>query len=196
MKLAKLLALLSILMFVLVAGCSAQDGDVASTDEATADDPEGDPGQTDESSEALTSISCTEHTATGYKSGNAFTIHTVTVSGHPVEKRTADAFYVMAKAASQAGVNITVVSGFRSMSEQQYLYHCYTSCSCNSCNLAARPGYSNHQSGHALDLNTSSHGVYNWLANHAAHYGFKRTVSSEPWHWEWWGGGPGGGPCN
>ena len=25
-------------------------------------------------------------------------------------------------------------------------------CNCNSCNLAAVPGYSNHQSGHALDL--------------------------------------------
>src|SRR5690606_15622592 len=68
-------------------------------------------------------------------------------------------------------------------------------CNCNSCNLAATPGYSNHQSGHALDLNTSTPGVLNWLNNHGAYYGFARTVPSEPWHWEWWGGGPGGGVC-
>ena len=38
-------------------------------------------------------------------------------------------------------------------------------------------------------------GVFNWLTAHGAGYGFKRTVPSEAWHWEWWGGGPGGGPC-
>ena len=97
--------------------------------------------------------------------------------------------------AQKDGVHLHIVSGFRTNAEQKYLYHCYTSCSCNGCNLAAKPGYSNHQSGHALDLNTSSPGVLHWLNNHAAHYGFKRTVSSESWHWEWWGGGPGGGPC-
>jgi hypothetical protein len=93
-------------------------------------------------------------------------------------------------------VTLKIVSGFRTMSEQQYLYSCYVNCSCNSCNLAAKPGYSNHQSGHALDLNTSSSGVLNWLNANAAKYGFKRTVPSEAWHWEWWGGGPGGGPCS
>lgn len=145
--------------------------------------------------EALSSISCGSHTDTGYRSGSAFTITVVTVDGHPVERDTANAYYVMAQAAERDGVQIRIVSGFRTMAEQQHLYYCYTSCSCNGCNLAARPGYSNHQSGHALDLNTSSGGVYNWLAAHGAHYGFSRTVPSEAWHWEWWGGGPGGGPC-
>ncbi len=145
--------------------------------------------------EALSSISCGAHTDTGYRSGSAFTITVVTVDGHPVERATANAYYVMAQAASRDGVEIRIVSGFRTMAEQQHLYYCYTSCSCNSCNLAARPGYSNHQSGHALDLNTSSGGVYAWLNAHGAHYGFSRTVPSEAWHWEWWGGGPGGGPC-
>jgi hypothetical protein len=59
-------------------------------------------------------------------------------------------------------------------------------------NLAAKPGYSNHQSGHALDLNTSSAGVYAWLEHHGATYGFKRTVPSEIWHWEYWGSEVGG----
>ncbi len=68
-------------------------------------------------------------------------------------------------------------------------------CNCNNCNRAARPGTSNHQSGHALDLNTSAPGVLSWLNANGARFGFSRTVPSEAWHWEWWGGGPGGGPC-
>ena len=68
-------------------------------------------------------------------------------------------------------------------------------CSCNSCNLAAKPGYSNHQSGHALDLNTSDTGVLALAQRARRKFGFERTVPTETWHWEWWGGGPGGGPC-
>ncbi|MBK7397297.1 MAG: D-alanyl-D-alanine carboxypeptidase family protein [Myxococcales bacterium] len=98
----------------------------------------------------------------------------------------------MQKAAAAAGVHIRVVSGFRTMSQQKYLYNCYVTKSCNGGNLAAKPGYSNHQSGHALDLNTSSAGVGSWLAAHADEYGFKRTVPSEPWHWEYWGSTVGG----
>ena len=159
--------------------------------------PPGDPtGSYLESvSLALSSISCTESTDTGYTSGNAFTIKVVTVDGKKVEKATANAYYVMAQAAAAQGVTLKVVSGFRTMAEQQYLYNCYVNCNCNNCNLAAYPGYSNHQSGHALDLNTSSAGVLTWLNAHGASYGFSRTVPSESWHWEWWGGGPGGGPC-
>ncbi|MEW5738483.1 MAG: M15 family metallopeptidase [Myxococcota bacterium] len=140
-------------------------------------------------------VSCSTRTDTGYRNGAAFTITVVTADGKPVELDTANAYAVMQAEAARAGVNLVVVSGFRTMAEQQYLYGCYVNCNCNSCNLAARPGYSNHQSGHALDLNTSAPGVYNWLAANAGRFGFSRTVPSEPWHWEWWGGGPGGGPC-
>ena len=145
--------------------------------------------------EPLSSIECSERGDRGYRSGTPFDIQVVTVDGRPVEVDTANAYYVMASAAARDGVEIRVVSGFRTMAEQEHLYYCYTSCTCNGCNLAARPGYSNHQSGHALDLNTSASGVLSWLNTHAASYGFSRTVPSEPWHWEWWGGGPGGGPC-
>ena len=101
---------------------------------------------------------------------------------------------MQAKAKSQ-GVNIRIVSGFRTNSEQQYLYGCYVNCNCNNCNLAARPGFSNHQSGHALDLNTSDAGVLSWLNNHGDEYGFARTVPSEAWHWEFWNARNFDGPC-
>jgi hypothetical protein len=140
-------------------------------------------------------IDCSESTDTGYTSGQAFTITLVHVDGKPVERDTANAFSVMQQAAEAQGVNITVVSGFRTMAEQEYLYGCYVNCNCNNCNLAAKPGYSNHQSGHALDLNTGAGSVLSWLNAHGGEYGFQRTVPSESWHWEYWGGGPGGGPC-
>ncbi len=130
---------------------------------------------------------CTESAATGYRSGSSFPITVVHVDAKPVQVDTANAYVAMQAKAKRAGINLRIVSGFRSMAEQQHLYNCYLTGSCNGGNLAARPGYSNHQSGHALDLNTSDAGVYSWLSNHAHEFGFARTVPSEIWHWEWWG---------
>ncbi len=177
---------LSVALVVLLAqaGCGA----LSPAEEA----PAGDIGEV---SRGLSTIDCTESSDTGYKSGKSFPIKVVTVDGKKMEVQSANAYYVMAQAAAKKGVNLKVVSGFRTMAQQTYLYNCYKNCNCNNCNLAAKPGYSNHQSGHAVDLNTSAAGVYTWLQASAATYGWKRTVPSEPWHWEWWGGGPGGGPC-
>jgi hypothetical protein len=145
--------------------------------------------------QALSSIDCAESQDTGYSAGKPFPITVVTADGKKVERETARAYYVMAQAADRDGVQIQIVSAFRTMAEQERLYACYVDCNCNNCNLAAEPGHSNHQSGHALDLNTSATGVLAWLNAHAASFGFEPTVPSEDWHWEWWGGGPGGGPC-
>lgn len=186
-RLASALLGAALLVMLPVAGCAAHHADGG--------DGESEPETVSASPEALSSVSCGTSSATGYRNGSAFGITVVHVDGKPVEEHTADAYYVMAQAAGRDGVQLRIVSGFRTMSEQEYLYGCYTHCSCNGCNLAAHPGYSNHQSGHALDLNTSGAGVAAWLAAHAAHYGFARTVPSELWHYEWWGGGPGGGPC-
>jgi MYXO-CTERM domain-containing protein len=153
-------------------------------------------GKIASTSDELSSLSCKMSADTGYKSGKSFKIQVVSVDGEKVEWKTANAYMRMAKAAAADGVQIRIVSGFRTMSEQKYLYGCYVNCSCNGCNLAAKPGYSNHQSGHALDLNTSSAGVLGWLTKHGGKFGFKRTVPGEPWHWEWWGQDDGAGPCN
>ncbi|HEY8376346.1 MAG TPA: M15 family metallopeptidase [Nannocystis sp.] len=144
----------------------------------------------------LYAIDCEERIDTGYVKGMPFEITVVTVDGKPVEINTANVFYAMQQAAAADGVGIKVVSGFRTMEEQEYLYNCYINCNCNNCNQAAKPGYSNHQSGHALDLNTAATGVLSWLQAHGAEWGFSATVPGEPWHWEWWGGGPPvNGPC-
>lgn len=142
--------------------------------------------------ELRSAVSCNEKAATGYKSGSPFAMSVITVGGKPTSKPTAHAFLKMQQAADAAGVTLTINSGFRSMAEQQHLYDCYKTGSCNNGNLAARPGYSNHQNGRALDLATSD---WTWVANNAPRFGFKRTVPSERWHYEFSGADP-GGPCS
>lgn len=141
------------------------------------------------------SFDCARSTDTGYDAGRAFSIEVVRVDGKPVEVDTANAYWHLQRAAASDGIDIRVVSGFRTQSEQRYLYDCYQTCSCNNCNLAAYPGFSNHQSGQALDLNTGAHGVRWWLRQNAHRFGFYETVPGEDWHWEYRGGGPSGGIC-
>ncbi len=121
-------------------------------------------------------------TVAGYTRGQRTSIEVTTVDQHPVEIRTARAYRSMATAARGDGVTLHIVSGFRSMAHQRQLYAAYRA---GRGNLAARPGFSNHQSGLALDLNTQAPRVYGWLARNANRFGFCRTVPSERWHWEW-----------
>jgi len=124
-----------------------------------------------------------------------------TAQDNTMTTTTACAFDKMASAAKQAGVTITIASGFRTVARQEYFWNCYQTKQCNNGNLAARPGTSNHGKGIALDLNTNcgtqtgakpncgGSKVYQWLLNNGHKYGFKRTVQSEPWHWEYVGAG-------
>jgi len=99
--------------------------------------------------------------------------------------RTACAFSKLRAAALKSGLSIKINSGFRTISRQNYFWHCYQCKCCNGGNLAARPGTSNHGLGIALDLNTASGGIYNWMSRNGRRYGFVRTVPSETWHWEY-----------
>jgi hypothetical protein len=173
--------LLLALPLALALGCSGADDPT----EEHEDEP------TSTGSDALTStVDCHLTKMPAYDHGNQFTIEVINIGGKPTSKPTGDAFLKMQKAADAAGVKLSINSGFRTMAEQTYLYGCYQHGNCNNGNLAAKPGYSNHQSGRALDLTTSS-----WLANNAAKFGFKRTVPSEAWHYEFFGNDP-GGPCD
>jgi hypothetical protein len=132
------------------------------------------------SSVAVSAITACTNT-TGYESGSPRRICVATVDGKMVEINTANAYLAMKAAASRDGVSMYIVSGFRTMEHQRQLYNLDLA---GRGNLAAPPGYSNHQNGLALDLNTSDPGVYNWLARNASRFGFRRTVPSEEWHWE------------
>jgi|APLak6261678615_1056124.scaffolds.fasta_scaffold05450_1 peptidoglycan hydrolase-like protein with peptidoglycan-binding domain len=88
----------------------------------------------------------------------------------------------MKAAARRVGISLTPVSGFRTMAQQRALYAAYRA---GRGNLAARPGYSNHQGGLSVDIKTGSYSsaTYKWLARHGRQYGFVNDVRGEPWHW-------------
>ncbi len=57
---------------------------------------------------------------------------------------------------------------------------------------AARPGWSTHQAGTTVDLDTRDRlgnlkPAYYWLVKNAARFGFYNTVKSELWHYEYTG---------
>ena len=92
------------------------------------------------------------------------------------EVRTAVAFLDMAEAARREGLNLQVTSGFRSYAQQTELFRLYRF---GMGPLASRPGTSNHENGHALDIESRQLAVRLWLRRHASRYGFERTVPSE-----------------
>jgi hypothetical protein len=134
-------------------------------------------------------VSCAARTATGYRSGSPYQLRIVTVGGKATSIPTAHAFLKWQAAADKAGVSLSINSGFRTMDQQRYLYNCYQTKRCNNGNLAARPGYSNHQNGEALDLATSN---WSWVQRTASQFGFRATVPGERWHYEYRGADPGG----
>jgi LAS superfamily LD-carboxypeptidase LdcB len=117
------------------------------------------------------------------------------VDGVFIEVETAKAFVEMQTAARREGIELVPLSGFRSMIRQQQLWKERQDPAVRAVKGgAARPGYSNHQTGIAIDIRTGltfrefgsgkRSAVYDWLEANAATFGFKRTVKSEPWHWE------------
>ncbi|MEW5738230.1 MAG: M15 family metallopeptidase [Myxococcota bacterium] len=122
--------------------------------------------------------------ALGYINGVPRHIRVTSVGdGEYLRTDAARAFLRMKAAAKRAGVSLSATSGFRTMAEQKYLYNLYLS---GRGNLAARPGYSNHQGGIAMDIGgVGGYGTraYRWLSHHARRFGFVNDVRGEYWHW-------------
>ncbi len=123
---------------------------------------------------------------------------------------TASAVTQLFAAAKQAGLNLEVVSGYRSYTYQQTVYSRYVTRSgqATADQESARPGYSEHQTGLAVDIGAASGKCAleacfgttpegQWLAANAYRYGFilrypadKVTVTGyeyEPWHFRYVG---------
>ncbi len=109
------------------------------------------------------------------------------------------AFDEMAAGAAQDGITLFIASGFRSYDYQAQLYQRYVDRDGKeqADTYSARPGYSEHQTGLAFDLNEVSDAFIGtpeaeWLAAHAQEYGFiirypadKVAITGykyEPWH--------------
>ena len=117
-----------------------------------------------------------------YKKGKHIgKIDVVELDGIKVAAKTAKAWKILKAAAAKDGIQLKLNSGFRTQSEQKHLYEKYGS------PRAVAPGYSNHQHGQALDIDAANPQHERWLKANAPKYGWKNTVSFEPWHWEYFG---------
>lgn len=128
---------------------------------------------------------------TGYKNGQPIAVQLVEIDseGHELSVPAAEAFFAMRAAAAASGISLHVESAFRTMEEQEWFWYCYQTKSCNDGNLAAQPGYSNHQGGTAVDISTArgTNAAWQWLVANANRFGFFATVPTEPWHWDYLG---------
>ena len=97
-------------------------------------------------------------------------------------------FYLaLVNAAEADGVPLPLKSGFRTYPKQEYLYDGFVR-RLPGFNLAAKPGFSNHQDGYAYDFAIAGYEGnprYDWLKRNGPRHGFVRTVNKEPWHWEY-----------
>ena len=110
----------------------------------------------------------------------------------------------MCNAAAKDGIVIKNVSAYRSYRTQSWLYNNYakTDGYALADTYSARPGYSEHQTGLAMDLNMVddsfvSHAAYAWLKDNSYKYGFilrypqgKQNITGykfEPWHYRYVG---------
>ena len=107
----------------------------------------------------------------------------------------------MSDAAWQEGISMKVVSAYRTEEYQRRLYN-KRSGNVYVDNYTARPGFSEHQTGLAIDINSTSitfeySSAFKWLQKHAHEYGFilrypkgKEWItgySYEPWHYRFVG---------
>jgi hypothetical protein len=96
--------------------------------------------------------------------------------GKPMRPDVALAFDRLAAAAAADGIDLIVVSGFRSNAEQARLFAAHP-----DPHWVARPGTSLHRLGTELDLGPAA--AYGWLARNAGRFHFVQRYSWEPWHY-------------
>ena len=116
-----------------------------------------------------------------------------------LEKPVMEAFKEMKADASNLGLNLFIVSGYRSYTTQKYLYNNYVAVDGKEAadTYSARAGYSEHQTGLAFDLNSVDTSFANtnegkWINENCYKYGYiirypkgKDDITGyiyEPWH--------------
>jgi zinc D-Ala-D-Ala carboxypeptidase len=126
----------------------------------------------------------------------------------------AEQFAAMEAAATADGINLVVISGFRTLEEQESLFFDVKAErgqeATKRAEVSAPPGYSEHHTGYAVDLGDGSTpatnlnadfektAAFKWLETNAPYYSFELSfpkdnpqgVSYEPWHWRFVGDRP------
>lgn len=116
-------------------------------------------------------------------------------------EKTSAAWLKMRESAKTDGITIHIKWAYRSIEDQAFLIKKHLSWGANINELItwiAPPGYSEHHSGRALDINARSGNdsfedtdEFRWLSENAKNYGFtmsfpennKYGMIYEPWHW-------------
>jgi zinc D-Ala-D-Ala carboxypeptidase len=131
--------------------------------------------------------------------------------GIRLRKSAAQAYQAMVAEAQTAGVNLTPLSAFRSVKEQETVFFGVkqerSQTTTQRADVSAPPGHSEHHTGYAIDMgdgnvpathlspefeNTEG---FKWLQANAPKYNFelsfpkdnKQGVTYEPWHWRYVG---------
>ena len=128
-----------------------------------------------------------------------------------LHQEAADALSSMRAAASADGVDLRLLSGYRSHDLQERIFFDIKSdrnqTAAERAKVSAPPGYSEHSTGYAIDLGDGTipeanlsesfeaTRAFRWLQDHAASYHFvlsfpldnPQGVTYEPWHWRFEG---------
>ena len=116
-------------------------------------------------------------------------IKVITMDSKIVEVGVACAVLKGKSLAKAAGRTLLVNSGWRSVASQRILYQKYKA---GRGPVAAPPGTSHHNCGHAIDYAGSALGS-GWLKAHSTQFGFQFIpIKGETWHFEDWTVGPAG----
>lgn len=123
-------------------------------------------------------------------------------------------FQEMRAAARRDGVELVVISAFRSLKDQEHLFFGVKEQrdqdARTRAEVSAPPGYSEHHTGYAVDLGDAgvpsanlqrefeTTRAFQWLATNAARYSFELSfpkdnpqgINYEPWHWRFVGDRP------
>ena len=131
----------------------------------------------------------------------------IEVNGLMINKEAYHAYQSMKNDINKAGLNIRIISAYRSFNYQENLYNNYLKSDKQSIvdTYSARPGYSEHHTGLAIDIDN---GILNfnkfyltkeylWMINNSYRYGFilrypkdKANITGyqyEPWHYRYVG---------
>jgi LAS superfamily LD-carboxypeptidase LdcB len=139
-------------------------------------------------------------TDTAYVRGQASQIQLSPIGdGKYLRSDAAQAFQTMQQAAKRDNIGLRVNSAFRTNAQQTREYNRYlkekkdfqeSKGKTKHPVKAARPGYSNHQNGIAVDIPVGAlkfkSPIYRWLTDNAARFGFSNTEgrnAKEAWHW-------------
>lgn len=118
----------------------------------------------------------------GYVRGKPVELELKSIGGGLYLRADVASWYNAMKAAASAmGVTLQPSgprSAFRTPEQQASL-------TIERAEYAAQVNHSPHQGGIAIDLETTNSATNAWLTANAGKFGFRRTVSNEPWHFEY-----------